>query len=375
MDTRNHFVSIDSADDLEGVPLTISLTQDGAVTVTATQIEQADVATDVPNVDELDPPETGETRWWWTFRVGPAETLDPTGLPQPLIAYGELTDDPETFSLQWVIGDPEPDELPQFSDDCWPVSIVGKDVATWDDFPADVQELAKASAVATLRALTGYSVGGCTVVARPCRAGCTQTTWRTYPVGGSGSWSPVYVDGTWLNIGCGVQHGRLGCRCRGVAAVDLPPPVGRVDEVWINGAILDASAYRLVSRTLIRTDGELWPLTQDLSQPYDGDEAFSIVYLPAWPVDGQGSLAAGVLAVEYGKLSTTGKCRLPANATQVQRAGVTVQLDKRKQSQTAAFPDGLTGIREVDAFITRWNPNGLRTPSSVWSPDLAGPIR
>jgi hypothetical protein len=39
---------------------------------------------------------------------------------------------------------------------------------------------------------------------------------------------------------------------------------------------------------------------------------------------------------------------------------------------TGMFPDGMTGIREVDAYLTSINPNALRQPSRVWSPDLPG---
>jgi hypothetical protein len=36
--------------------------------------------------------------------------------------------------------------------------------------------------------------------------------------------------------------------------------------------------------------------------------------------------------------------------------------------QSGVFPHGLTGIREVDAFIGLWNPNGLTAGAKVWSP-------
>jgi hypothetical protein len=34
-----------------------------------------------------------------------------------------------------------------------------------------------------------------------------------------------------------------------------------------------------------------------------------------------------------------------------------------------AFPDGRTGIHEVDAFVAIWNPRNI-DPPQVWSPDL-----
>jgi len=37
---------------------------------------------------------------------------------------------------------------------------------------------------------------------------------------------------------------------------------------------------------------------------------------------------------------------------------------------TGMFPDGTTGIKEVDAYLMQWNPYGLRTRPEVYSPDL-----
>jgi hypothetical protein len=39
-----------------------------------------------------------------------------------------------------------------------------------------------------------------------------------------------------------------------------------------------------------------------------------------------------------------------------------------------AFPNGKTGVREVDAYLERWNPSGLRNrPAMAWSPDVDRP--
>jgi hypothetical protein len=54
--------------------------------------------------------------------------------------------------------------------------------------------------------------------------------------------------------------------------------------------------------------------------------------------------------------------------TQVVRNGVTVTL------APGSFPNGKTGVREVDAYLERWNPSGRRgPPMTVWSPDLRRP--
>jgi hypothetical protein len=49
------------------------------------------------------------------------------------------------------------------------------------------------------------------------------------------------------------------------------------------------------------------------------------------------------------------------------RQGVTFTL------APGLFPNGLTGIRVIDAYILSINPHGLKEQPSVWSPDLDYP--
>jgi hypothetical protein len=71
-----------------------------------------------------------------------------------------------------------------------------------------------------------------------------------------------------------------------------------------------------------------------------------------------------VLTCEFTKACSGGKCRLPTAVTSIARQGVTMEVS------SGMFPDGMTGIREVDAFLSSINPNALRIPPKVWSPDL-----
>ena len=72
-------------------------------------------------------------------------------------------------------------------------------------------------------------------------------------------------------------------------------------------------------------------------------------------------------AVEYARACTGGKCRLPQGVTSIVRQGVSFEIEG------GAFPNGFTGIREVDAWIALWNPDGLRQQAKVYSPDLKRP--
>lgn len=271
-----------------------------------------------------------------------------------------------------------PAEVPDLPDFCWPVDT--SCVPLWDaledptqpagpDNPPLYSEADKARAVSlagqTLRMLTGFRVGGCPVTVRPASRGCTEQTWRTYPVDGGGStpWQPVSLGGRWLNIGCG--HARSGCGCLSTREVTLHGTVGAIVAVKVDGMTLDPTAYRLDrGGRLVRLDGDGWPLCQDLAAPDDAEGTWSVTYVPGAPVDGIGAWVAGLLAGEYVKACTSGECRLPTGVTQVVRQGVTLTLG------TGTFPGGRTGIREVDAYLERWNPNGLRSAPQVYSPDV-----
>jgi hypothetical protein len=74
--------------------------------------------------------------------------------------------------------------------------------------------------------------------------------------------------------------------------------------------------------------------------------------------------AAGVLGWEFYQACLGNDCRLPAGVTSVSRQGISFQI------QTGLFQNGMTGIREVDAVIGLYNPNGLKAPPVISSPDV-----
>lgn len=226
-----------------------------------------------------------------------------------------------------------------------------------------MQDRAKALAAQTMRALTAYRVGGCPVTVRPCKRGCVE---------GSAHWlwtgvtfRPVAWGGQWVNS-CGCNS---TCSCGPLEEMALPAPVGRVDRVLVDGQPLPVTAYRVDNgNRLVRLDGGLWPVCQNMDKPDTEVGTMSVTYLNAYAVDGLGAYAAGVLACEYAKACAGAKCRLPSGVTDIARRGISMTIT------TGLFPDGVTGIREVDAYILRWNPNGLRMAPRVWSPDQR-PIR
>lgn len=252
--------------------------------------------------------------------------------------------------------------VPAFGGCLWPVDTACF-TTEWETYSPEVQARARALASSTLGRLTGNRVGNCPVKVRPCKAGCTPGYMPYMSAYGRTAFQPqINLYGDWVNAcGCTPE-----CSCVELCEVHLPAPVGRIDQVKVDGAVVAPANYRVDNgRTLVWTGaGEcLWPVCQDMSKPDTEPGTFSVTYLNAHPVDSLGAYAAGVLAMEFGSACSGNSCRLPSGVTSIVRQGISMEI------ATGAFPNGLTGLREVDTFIALWNPDGLKRQSTVWSPD------
>lgn len=253
--------------------------------------------------------------------------------------------------------------MPTFAGCLWPVDdtccdSTGFDAAKWT--------LAKAMASASLSRLTGYRVTNCPVTVRPCKRSHGLRYAMTYfgsVYGSAYAGFLPYMDqaGAWVNF---CNH-TGDCSCAEQCAVELPGPVGRVDEVKVDGVVLSPTTYRLDGVRLIWTGSGAcpWPTCQDLNLPDTEVGTFSVTYLNGYAPDSIAAFAAGQLACQFYSACTTGKCALPPNVVTVVRQGVSLQI------VAGSFPGGMTGIREVDAFIALWNPKGRLQESRVWTPD------
>ena len=252
-------------------------------------------------------------------------------------------------------------QVPEYDGCPWPVDPACQ-TAEWDAYDDAVKDRAVALASSTLERLTARRVGNCPITVRPCHPRLARGSSLPYFYGAN--WQAQNWDGVWINA-CGHVS---ACGCDSTKYVALPAPVGRLDEVKVDGQVVPVSAYRLDSgRYLVRMDGEDWPVTQDLTLPDTEPGTFSDTYLNAYPVDSLGAYAVGVLAMEFAKACSGSKCRLPAGVTSISRQGITMEIP------SGVFPGGMTGIREVDSFIALWNPNGSMQSSRVWSPDRPSP--
>jgi hypothetical protein len=232
----------------------------------------------------------------------------------------------------------------------------------FDSYPQPVQDRAISLAVQTLRALTGYRVGGCPVTVRPCRKDCQDNAvaWAWYV-------PRQTATGEWINAcGCALPD----CSCTTVCEVVLPGPVGRIDMVTVDDTVVPEEFYRVDNgnRLVWQGLGDCpFPLCQDMQAPVGEPSTFSVTYLRGIPVDGLGSYVAGVLACEFVRACSGESCRLPAGVTAVSRQGVTYEV------QPSDFPHMRTGIPEVDAYLLRYNPYGMRSASTVWYPGMREP--
>lgn len=245
----------------------------------------------------------------------------------------------------------------------------------WATLPPQAQSNGIAWATYILWSLTGRRYGPCSVTVRPCGRRCEGWGgYMTYPVdsqsatGFPGAWMTPFVDGsgTWRNCVC-----PGACSCEASCQVLLPGPVAVVDEVMVDGVVLDPSAYRLDNgNILVRIDGEeCWPECQDMDLANDAVGAFAVTYQRGVAVPRAGQIAAGELACEFAKACAGGECQLPGQLASLSRQGVDVQM----VDPSTFLDEGLTGIANVDLWIRSVNPARLAQRPRVYSGDVNRP--
>lgn len=231
----------------------------------------------------------------------------------------------------------------------WPDSIVAAEL------DPNIKKLCELYASACMTALTLHRVGGNPVTIMPVSRQRVpgHYVWYEplpdeYPVG-------MFYPGL---IYPSAQDLKRPLTVTEVEAISLPGPIGAVQSVTIDKVALDPSAYRVENgQYLVRVDGGTWPS--------DSGDNFTVTYYNSHPVDELGAHAAGVMAAEWLALLTSNKkCRLSPNATAVNRQGISIELVR------GMFPDGVTNIPEIDAYLMLWNPFGVKVAPRVYSLDL-----
>ena len=242
---------------------------------------------------------------------------------------------------------------------------------------AIVYQTAATEASQILFALSGRLFnGGCEQTVRPCKdtCGCWGVGGLAFDSGlGIGfDWSWGYGAGGWYWRN---EYGDR-CSCGHLAQIVLSGyPVTAITQVKIDGAIVDASTYRLDEhRYLTRMrdpavpgQAVFWPACQALDLDDTQPGTWSVTYQFGTAPPPIGKDAAAQLACELNRALTGGECSLPVGTTKVTRQGITVE-----RGLLASFlRPGQTGLVLVDAFLATYNPNGASRRPAVFSPDVA----
>lgn len=246
----------------------------------------------------------------------------------------------------------------------WPVDTACFDDSWESDFDDEVQTRSIALASSTLQRLTAYRVSNCTTILRPCSSawGCSSAVpqFRHWSGVRDGA-GPYLWAGTWYNA-CGCMSNY--CGHTQTNTVWLPQPVGGVEAVKLNGDVLiEGTDYRVDGNAVIALGSTVWPLTQNLTLPDTEDDTFSIEFYNAIRPDDYAAYACALLAIQFARACTNkGNCALPKNVISVVRQGVSFTLP------TGSFPNGETGIREIDGFIALYNPRHRVQAPQVYIP-------
>lgn len=228
--------------------------------------------------------------------------------------------------------------------------------------------------------LSGQRFTGLTAVedARPCSSGCGCWGDILSPLSPGAPQVQGWGWGWWGAYGWG--WGWEGCAdvcgCGPLSRVSLSGyPVVSIEEVKINGDVVDPAGYRLDDweylTRLADSEGnaQFWPSCQRLDVGPDDPQSFAVSYSYGYDPPLPGVAAAAQLACELYKACTGGVCDLPAGVTQIDRQGISI-----KRAPFLAWGkvqnNWATGLSFVDVFLAAYNPGGLTMPTTIWSPDV-----
>lgn len=222
--------------------------------------------------------------------------------------------------------------------------------------------------------LSGRQFGVCTVPAiRPCRRSCFDERGWSQWLGGNpfsagwapGGWQSALSGGFWFALTCGACQS--DCSCTVVEEARLPSPIAEIVEVRLDGEVMATGSYRVDNwNTLVRTDGERWPLCQDMSKADTEVGTWSVTPRVGKQVPVLGNLAVAELACVFiAGCQPNQVCAVPAHLIAQTRAG----FSQAFESVSELVKAGLVGGEVGDLFLRTFNPSRLQSRSSVHSPD------
>jgi hypothetical protein len=162
----------------------------------------------------------------------------------------------------------------------------------------------------------------------------------------------------------------LGCCCDYISELLLPGPVDSIEQIIIDGVVVDPETYRVDDYAWLVNLTDSWPQCSRPTAADDEEGSFLITYNQGIPVPAGAALVVGHLACELAKgLCDDDTCALPAGLVSLARQGVNLDFDQfdlgtRFQQRNWA----LFGLPIVDNWVS--NVNDSRSQGSVSSPDL-----
>lgn len=215
---------------------------------------------------------------------------------------------------------------------------------------------------------SGQRFDTCQVTIRPCRKECSGDAWPRLSAGWwefGGGPVPALINGLWYNIACGFCG--TNCSCSIVSETILPGPVREISQVTVDGVVLDPTTdYRLDDyRKLVRLGGELWPLCNNLNLGITEEGTWSVTAIYGEPLPTLGKFAMGQLLCQIIADVLGEDCALPDNVTNITRQGLSFTLEEVEE----LVQSGFTGLKYVDQFIQRYNPNKLMARARLYDVD------
>lgn len=242
-----------------------------------------------------------------------------------------------------------------------------------DRLTREQRERVETMAIELLWSWSGRRYGLCKVSVRPCRFECAERpstfSGRSGRRGQVAGWTPALIGGQWYNLGCGMCSSGCTCTPDRATSLELPGNVHAIEEIWVDGILLDPESYTLRDGILYRTDGGVWPECNDeLSDPREpGSLAWEITYQRGYPVPTGGQVSAYLLACELAKaMCGDNDCALPRRVQSVTRQGVSVAILDSFED----LDEGRTGIWEIDSWLSSVSFQQA-SPPQVFSPDIA----
>lgn len=239
---------------------------------------------------------------------------------------------------------------------CEPWATAEDACSPCDDLDSDLLTRWMDAASSILYALTGYRwAGQCSDLVYPTSEECLY----------------------WLRISR--RSGLLGRRDR--RSLKLPGyPVVEVTEVLIDGVAVDPELYRVDDQQYLvyqpeslNSGTQNWPVFNDVRLPPGSVGTWSVEYVYGVAPPPGGKEAAAALGCELAKSCSADDedCRLPARVTSITRQGVTMAV----LDPLTLFQDGLTGLPEVDLWVSAMNRGNARRPAQVWVPGQRRKVR